>query len=142
MLSKDEILQTIHMIDQQHLDIRTITMGISLLSCANPDAKVCCQNIYDKICKKAEHLVSTGEAIEREFGIPIVNKRVSVTPISLVAAAFTVSPISLTASMLMPARVEPTLTEEHTSSVVASASGMERMSLTSDSVMPFCTRAE
>ena len=86
MLSKDEILQTIHMIDQQHLDIRTITMGISLLSCANPDAKVCCQNIYDKICKKAEHLVSTGEAIEREFGIPIVNKRVSVTPISLVAA--------------------------------------------------------
>ena len=86
MLSHEEILQTIQMIDQQHLDIRTITMGISLLSCADPDPKVCCRKIYDKICRKAEHLVSTGEAIEREFGIPIVNKRVSVTPISLAAA--------------------------------------------------------
>ena len=86
MLSNEEILQTIQMIDQQHLDIRTITMGISLLDCAHPDAAECCRKIYDKICRKAEHLVSTGEAIEREFGIPIVNKRVSVTPISLVAA--------------------------------------------------------
>lgn len=86
MLSHEEILQTVQMIDHQHLDIRTITMGISLLSCADADPKACCQKIYDKICRKAEHLVSTGEAIEREFGIPIVNKRVSVTPISLVAA--------------------------------------------------------
>ncbi len=86
MLSNEEILQTIQMIDQQHLDIRTITMGISLLSCADPDAAACCRKIYDKICRKAEHLVSAGEAIEREFGIPIVNKRVSVTPISLAAA--------------------------------------------------------
>lgn len=86
MLSHKEILETVQMIDHQHLDIRTITMGISLLSCADEDPKACCQKIYDKICRKAEHLVATGEAIEREFGIPIVNKRVSVTPISLVAA--------------------------------------------------------
>jgi hypothetical protein len=87
MLSNSEILQTIEMIDQQHLDIRTITMGISLLSCCDPDPKKACQKIYDKITRKAEKLVSTGEAIEREYGIPIVNKRISVTPIALVAGA-------------------------------------------------------
>ncbi len=87
MINTAEILQTIQMIDQQNLDIRTITMGISLLDCAHHDAKTACTRIYDKIAKKAEHLVSTGRAIEGEFGIPIVNKRVSVTPISLVAAA-------------------------------------------------------
>ena len=75
------------MFNQQHLDIRTITMGISLLDCADPDPKAACQKVYDKICKKAEHLVATGQTIEKEFGIPIVNKRVSVTPISLVASA-------------------------------------------------------
>ena len=87
MINSSEILQTIRMFDQQHLDIRTITMGISLLDCADPDPKAACQKIYDKICRRAQHLVSTGQAIEKEFGIPIVNKRVSVTPISLVAAA-------------------------------------------------------
>ncbi|MCD7920055.1 MAG: PFL family protein [Clostridiales bacterium] len=87
MLSRNEILQTIDMIDQQHLDIRTITMGISLLSCCDPDPAAACQKIYDKICRQAEHLVEVGEQIEREFGIPIVNKRISVTPMSLVAAA-------------------------------------------------------
>ena len=87
MINTSEILDTIRMIDQQHLDIRTITMGISLLDCARLDAKESCARIYDKICRKAEHLVMTGEAIEKEFGIPIVNKRVAVTPISLVAAA-------------------------------------------------------
>ncbi|MBQ9166190.1 MAG: DUF711 family protein, partial [Oscillospiraceae bacterium] len=85
-MSRNEILQTLSMIDQQHLDIRTITMGISLLSCADPDPEACCRKIYDKICRKAERLVPTGEAIEAEFGIPIVNKRISVTPIALVAA--------------------------------------------------------
>ena len=85
MLNSKEILDTISMIDQQHLDIRTITMGISLLDCADPDAETACRKIYDKICRRAEKLVFTGESIEREFGIPIVNKRVSVTPISLVA---------------------------------------------------------
>ncbi len=87
MLSRNDILETIRMIDQQHLDIRTITMGISLLSCADSSAERACEKIYDKISRYAEHLVATGEEIEREFGIPIVNKRVSVTPIALVAAA-------------------------------------------------------
>ena len=87
MLSRNEILQTIDMIDQQHLDIRTITMGISLLSCCNSDPVEACRKIYDKICRHAERLVSTGEQIELEFGIPIVNKRISVTPMALVAAA-------------------------------------------------------
>ena len=87
MLNRNDILETINMIDQQHLDIRTITMGISLLSCADPDPKVACRKIYDKITRCAEKLVRTGEEIEREFGIPIVNKRISVTPMALVAAA-------------------------------------------------------
>ena len=87
MLNRNDILETISMIDQQHLDIRTITMGISLLSCSDPDPKAACRKIYDKITRSAEGLVRTGEEIEREFGIPIVNKRISVTPMSLVAAA-------------------------------------------------------
>ena len=87
MLNQHEIMQTIQMIDQQHLDVRTITMGISLLSCAHSDIKVACDKVYDKITRSAEHLVTTGEAIEQEFGIPIVNKRISVTPIALVGAA-------------------------------------------------------
>ena len=87
MLNQHEIMQTIQMIDQQHLDVRTITMGISLLSCARSDPRQACDAIYDKITRCAENLVATGEAIEKEFGIPIVNKRISVTPIALVAAA-------------------------------------------------------
>ena len=82
-----DIISTLDMIDNQHLDVRTITMGISLLDCADEDIEKCAQKIYDKICKKAQRLVETGEQIEREFGIPIVNKRISVTPIALVAAA-------------------------------------------------------
>jgi uncharacterized protein (UPF0210 family) len=85
MINTGEILQTIEMIDQQHLDIRTITMGISLRDCAHPDMNQSCQKIYDKIVTQAQKLVQTGEDIEREFGIPIVNKRISVTPIALVA---------------------------------------------------------
>ena len=87
MLKHSDIMSTVDMIDHQHLDIRTITMGISLLDCADPDGAACAQKIYDKICRLAEHLVPTGCAIERELGIPIVNKRISVTPISLVAGA-------------------------------------------------------
>ncbi len=84
ILNPGEIMQTINMIDQQHLDIRTITMGISLRDCADPDPAACCRKIYDKITRYAENLVSTGNAIEKEFGIPIINKRISVTPLSLV----------------------------------------------------------
>ena len=87
MLNQKDILSTIEMIAQQHLDIRTITMGISLLDCADPSGERACRKIYDKITRRAEKLVSTGEEIEREFGIPIVNKRISVTPVALVAAS-------------------------------------------------------
>ena len=87
MINTNDILQTIQMIDKQHLDIRTITMGISLLDCCDPDPKAACRKIYDKITRSAQNLVRTGEAIEAEFGIPIVNKRISVTPIALVAGA-------------------------------------------------------
>lgn len=87
LINSSEILQTIEMINQQHLDVRTVTMGINLLDCADSDMSVCCKKVYDKICRRADKLVETGCAIEREFGIPIVNKRVSVTPITLVAAS-------------------------------------------------------
>ena len=87
MLSLQNIFDTIAMVDKQHLDIRTITMGISLLDCADEDMDRCCGKIYDKICSRAEKLVRTGCDIESEFGIPIVNKRISVTPMALVAAA-------------------------------------------------------
>ena len=87
MINTNDILQTIQMIDHQHLDIRTITMGISLLDCCDPDPHAACRKIYDKITTSAEKLVKTGEDIEAEFGIPIVNKRISVTPMALVAGA-------------------------------------------------------
>ncbi len=88
MLNQKEILSTIAMIDQQHLDIRTITMGISLLSAAIPTPKGPVIRFMKKSpVKNAEKLVKTGEDIQREFGIPIVNKRISVTPIALVAGA-------------------------------------------------------
>ena len=87
MLSQKDILQTRDMIDKRHLDIRTITMGISLLDCCDVDMDRCCEKIYHKITRCAADLVQVGEEIEKEFGIPIVNKRISVTPISLVAAA-------------------------------------------------------
>ena len=86
-LNTADILETIHMIDEEHLDIRTITMGISLLDCADSDIDRACDRVYEKIVRKAEHLVRTGEDIEREYGIPIINKRISVTPISMILAA-------------------------------------------------------
>ncbi len=87
MHNQKEILATIDMIDNQHLDVRTITMGISLLDCCSDSVEVTAEKIYNKITTLARDLVKTGEDIEKEFGIPIVNKRISVTPISLVAAA-------------------------------------------------------
>jgi uncharacterized protein (UPF0210 family) len=84
MINAFDILETIKMIEEENLDIRTITMGISLRDCADSDIHKSCQKVYDKVTKTAEHLVKTGEDIEKEFGIPIVNKRVSVTPIALV----------------------------------------------------------
>ena len=87
MLNLKDILYTQDMIDKRHLDIRTITMGISLMDCTDPDVNVCAQKIYDKITRRAENLVKVGTDIEWEFGIPIVNKRISVTPISIVGGA-------------------------------------------------------
>ncbi|MEA4869432.1 MAG: PFL family protein [Christensenella sp.] len=87
MIDRKEIFETQHMIDREHLDIRTITMGISLRDCADGDAGKATRKIYDKITRCAEKLVSVGEEIEREMGIPIVNKRISVTPMALVADA-------------------------------------------------------
>ena len=89
MLNRKDIIETQDMIDKRHLDIRTITMGISLLDCADTDIHKCAQKVYDKICRRAERLVQVGQDIEWEFGIPIVNKRISVTPMSLVGAACT-----------------------------------------------------
>ncbi len=87
MINTQDILETINMIRAENLDIRTITMGISLLSCANSDIHTSCDKIYEKICRQAEHLVQTGENIEKEYGIPIIHKRISVTPISMLVAA-------------------------------------------------------
>ena len=85
MINTNDILETITMIQDECLDIRTITMGISLLDCGDSDIQKSCDKIYSKICKKAEKLVATGEQIEKEYGIPIINKRVSVTPIAIMA---------------------------------------------------------
>lgn len=87
MIETGEILQTMRMIQEENFDIRTITLGINLLDCSDPDAERCGQRVYEKICRVAKDLVKTGEAIERELGIPIVNKRISVTPVSLICQA-------------------------------------------------------
>ncbi|NMA08008.1 MAG: PFL family protein [Clostridiales bacterium] len=87
MLNTGDILETIQMIEREHLDIRTITMGISLLDCTADSLDTLCTRVYDKITRTTEQLVRTGEDIEKEYGIPIVHKRISVTPISLVAAS-------------------------------------------------------
>jgi len=85
MLTIKEILETNRMIEENKLDVRTITLGISLRDCAHPDIKIFCKNVYDKITFEAQHLVRTGEDIEAEYGIPIINKRISITPIAIVA---------------------------------------------------------
>lgn len=89
MINTHDILETIQMIEEEHLDIRTITMGISLRDLASDDIRVLCDKIYDKITRRAEKLVSTGEQIERELGIPIIHKRISVTPIAMIGATTT-----------------------------------------------------
>ncbi len=82
-----QILETIRMVEEENLDIRTITMGISLLDCIDASTEKTCQNIYNKITSKAKNLVKVGDEIASEFGIPIINKRISVTPIAIVASA-------------------------------------------------------
>lgn len=86
-METNQILETIRMIEEENLDIRTITMGISLLDCIDSDSDKACQKIYDKITRLAKNLVKVGAEIESEYGIPIINKRISVTPIGIIAAA-------------------------------------------------------
>ena len=82
MINVHDILETIKMIDEEYLDVRTITMGISLLDCCDSDIDKSCEKIYNKITRLAKDLVTTGEDIEREYGIPIINKRISVRQVT------------------------------------------------------------
>lgn len=87
MINSLDILETINMIDNENLDVRTITMGISLLDCIDDDIDRACTKLYDKICRYAGDLVKTGEDISKDYGIPIINKRIAVTPVAMLAAA-------------------------------------------------------
>ncbi len=93
MINVNDILETIRMIQDENLDIRTITMGISLLDCIDADIDKACAKVYEKITRCAKDLVKVGEDIEHEYGIPIINKRISVTPIAIVSAACNQSPV-------------------------------------------------
>lgn len=99
MINVNDILETIRMIQDESLDIRTITMGISLLDCIDADIDKACAKVYEKITRCAKDLVKTGEDIEREYGIPIINKRLSVTPIAIVSAACNQSPVKFAQTM-------------------------------------------
>ena len=88
MLNRKEILETIDMVEKEHFDVRTITMGISLLPCVRDDAKETARLCYDRICKKAENIVKVANELGAEYGIPIINKRVSITPASLLTSSF------------------------------------------------------
>ncbi|MBQ2755060.1 MAG: DUF711 family protein, partial [Oscillospiraceae bacterium] len=104
MLNVRDILETIKMIQDEHLDVRTITMGISLLDCCAEDIDRSCEKLYDKVTRSAEKLVVTGENIEREFGIPIINKRISVTPIAMLVGASGGDPVKYAYAMEKAAR--------------------------------------
>ncbi len=104
MLNIHDIMETITMIQEENLDIRTITMGMSLLDCADSDIKSSCAKVYEKITRNAEHLVSTGEDIEKLYGIPIINKRISVTPIAMLAAASGGDPVEYAKTLERAAR--------------------------------------
>ena len=99
MINVNDILETIRMIQDENLDIRTITMGVSLLDCIDADIDKACAKVYEKITRCAKDLVKTGEDIEREYGIPIINKRISVTPIAIVSAACSQSPVKFAQTM-------------------------------------------
>ena len=88
MFSNKDVLETIAMVEKEHLDIRTITMGISLLPCIRDSAEETARKVYDLVCSKAQDIVKTADTLAAQYGIPIVNKRVSVTPVSLLCAAF------------------------------------------------------
>jgi uncharacterized protein (UPF0210 family) len=102
----EEILETVKMVQMENLDIRTITMGISLRDCAHPSLPSAAAKAYDKICRSAQSLVAVGDALEREYGIPIINRRISVTPIALVAESSDADDYVLMAEQLDRAAAE------------------------------------
>lgn len=104
MINTYDILETIRMIQDECLDVRTTTMGISLLDCGDTSIEKSCQKIYEKICRKAEKLVEVGEGIEKEYGIPIINKRVSVTPISIMTGISGGNPVEYAKTLEKAAR--------------------------------------
>ena len=106
MINTADILETIHMIREENLDIRTVTMGISLYDCVSDDIDRLCANVYDKIMSSAKNLVSCCEGIEKLYGIPIVNKRVSVTPISQIGGAAQWAKWSRSRSATPPTRTQ------------------------------------
>lgn len=93
MINTSNIMETIDMIENENLDIRTVTMGISLLDCIHPSIDIACEKAYDKICKKAENLVNVCKNISDKYGIPIINKRIAVTPISMISSCTKQNPI-------------------------------------------------
>ncbi|MEG2429264.1 MAG: PFL family protein [Oscillospiraceae bacterium] len=99
MINVKDIMETIRMIQDENLDIRTITMGISLLDCIDADIDKACKKVYDKITRCACNLVKVGEDIEKEYGVPIINKRISVTPIAIISAACKTSPVKFALTM-------------------------------------------
>ena len=103
MLNMKDIMETITMIQEEHLDIRTITMGISLLDCCDTDIDKSCEKVYEKICRLAGNLVQTGEEIEKKYGIPIVNKRVSVTPIAMLTAGINMDAVKMMGNVVKEA---------------------------------------
>ena len=103
MVTSSQILSTLHMIDREKLDVRTITMGISLFGCVSDNEDRLCQKVYDHIARTAQNLVRVGEEIEREIGVPIVNKRISVTPAALISGGVT-HPVKLAKALDRAAR--------------------------------------
>ena len=99
MINEHEIIETMQMFNSQHLDIRTITMGISLMDCAAPTVEESCNRIYDKICRLAGSLVRTADEIGEKYGIPIVNKRVNVTPVAMLAGISGGDPVKYAAAL-------------------------------------------
>ena len=87
MININEVIETNRMIEKENLDVRTITLGLSLIGCETDDVDATCENIYKRITEKAKDLIKTGAEIEKEYAIPIINKRISVTPISIIASS-------------------------------------------------------
>jgi uncharacterized protein (UPF0210 family) len=145
-ITPQEIAETRGMVSEHNLDIRTITMGISLMGCADENLERMCTKVYDHVTRTAEHLVETAESLEREYGIPIVNKRVSVTPVAQIASACPDEDLVPLAHALVPPRLSASITSAVTppSSTRASATRTAGSSTASPAPWrrpPACARA-